>query len=211
MIVTKDHKYSKILMPTSAYLSSETPQEATSISLRLNETLLATPTNPHVNRLWKTMAHGRTIYYTTPDYVFHNTGLRKYFRNLLDYQTASGIIEPKDISIYKYGKMYRKFQSLLSTHPGSVPEKQRSALIIILQKLSKTTNVSIKELHIQINADNELVILKKGESGKHYIVVGDDKNDISYLFISNKPGTYTSLHTSNKAHLNHIIDSFSSE
>jgi hypothetical protein len=214
MLVTKERIYSKAQAPTSPYLNSGAMQQATCISLKLNESLLKTPTNPHVNRIWKIMLDDLddiAVYYTTPDNVFHDTGLRRYFVNLLAYQDATGIIEPKDISTYKYRKLYSKFGALLAKQANPLPEKQKSALIKVLQNLSKSINISINDLHIQINADEELTILKKGEAGNHYIVVGDDASDISYLYISNSPGIYTSLHTSEKITLKNIIDSFSAE
>lgn len=211
MLVTKELPYSKVQSPTSAYLNSETLQQSTSVSLKLNEELLSTPTSPHFNRIWRIKIDGSIMFYTTPDNLFRDTGLKKYFRNLFEYQAASGIIEPKDLSTYKYRKLYTKFKSFLNEYSVLVSEKQKSALIEILYKLAKTTDVSIKELNIQANADNEIVVFKKSESGIHYIVVGDDKTDVSYLFISNNPGVYSSLHLSNKITINNIIESFSGE
>jgi hypothetical protein len=211
MLVAKDYNHPKVSTPTSAYLTKNEHQEAPEISLRINEALLSKPTGPHVSRIWEIKTGDRTFYYTTPNYLFQNTGLKKYFRRLLDYQSAIGVIEPRDISAFKYKRLYRRLNDLLSAHDNKHSLAQRAAVVSVLKKITQNVNISIKDIVIQINADNELVILKKGESGSHYIVIGDDKNDISYLFISNTPGVYYSIHTNEKDSLDKIIDSFSEE
>ena len=208
MQITKEHRYDKIEVPTSAYLNSESTPLTTSLSLNLNELLSDPPTSPHVNRLWKIKVYGNTIHFTTPDRVFGNTSLGKYFRQRIKYQSASGIVEPRDISAYKYRKLYRKFQLFLSNLSTPLPNSQRIVFISILNKVSENPNISISDLCINLSADNELALTKKVESGAHYIVVGNDINDVSYLYISNSPGGYYSLHIGGGTTLNNIIDSF---
>lgn len=212
MLVTKEKNIgNNAQASTSSYLNSQTLTQSTRLSMKFNESLLISRTNPHLNRVWEIDVNGIRLYYTTPDNVFHNTNIRRYFKQLLGYQRTSGIIEPNDISDYKYRKLYSKFKSLIKGVELSIPNVQKNLFINILQKLASSPNVSINDLNIQISADNELVVFKKGEVGTYYIVLGDEENDVSYLYISNTPGVYTSLHTKENISLNQIIEAFSAE
>jgi len=212
MLVTEKRNIStKAQMTTSAYLNSETVPQSTEISAKVNELLMMTPSNPHVKKLWKIKFGGLTIFYANPDNVFHNTSLRKYFKQLLDFQSSSGVIEPKDHSTYKFRKLYAKFKNFLSEHQHIAPRSQRMAFTYLLQKLASDPNISVNDLNIQANADLDLVVFKKTSSGTHYILVGDSLEDISYLHITNSPGVYSSLHVGENVSINNIIDSFSSE
>jgi hypothetical protein len=194
--------------PTSGYLNTATMTDSIWLTMQLNKEFLSNPTNPHLNQVYKIRLHDDVfVYYATSDNIFTGTDIGHYFRRLLKYQNISGLI---DISNDRYIEIYSKYLSAIDNNSReSITYEQRQAFITVLQKVAKNINVSIENLNIQISADGELAIFRNDERGTHYILVGDSSDDISYLFVSNIPGSYSSLHLSEGANLEEILDSFS--
>lgn len=61
---------------------------------------------------------------------------------------------------------------------------------------------------IKLTADQELSLFRKTSDGTHYILIGNTNNDISYVFISNTPGSYSSLHVEDGHDIDKIIELF---
>jgi hypothetical protein len=211
MVFTKERTIAKNTQaPTSVYLNSETVTDAVSLSMSFNEQLLSNRTNPHLNRSWTICYNNRfNLFFATPDNILSFTGIPQYFRQLLKYQNGAGLIEPNDVvSTYKYRRLYSKYIAVIANHSKSLPDEQRKAFIEVLKKIAANPNVSLNDLNIEINADDELALIRKEDDGMHYILVGDNSNDISYLFVSDIPGFYSSLHLTEEATLKNILDSF---
>jgi hypothetical protein len=211
MIVTKGPIPQRKQRPTSTYLNSETQQQTTNISLKLNEEIFAVPTNPHLHKYWNIKVDNNTFFYSSPENIFQDTGLHSYFKNIL-YHTylTSGIIEHKDTSNYRYGKLFKKLAHL-NKIGINLPEQQKMAAIEILRQIAINSYIPVNEIKIDFNADGELVVFKKSVEGKHYVLIGDDITDLSYVYISNIPGIYFSRHLGGNISVSDIVDPLSTD
>lgn len=208
MMLTKQYgvRSAEYELPTGSYLTEHQLSQAANIYILQNEFFYSLPTHPHVRKIWKINVKGHSIYWTTPDTVFKETSLLNYYKDILKFMLTNVFIEPKDLYPFKYGKLYAKYDKVITGL--SIPIHQQSLFLDILQRLSKVITTSVSELEICFSADNELSIVKEENSGTHYILVGEEDDDVSYMFISNTPGTYFSLHKDEKNSLNKIIQQF---
>jgi len=206
-LATSPPKYTQA--PTSASLNSETMTEAAYVSIKFNEQLLEEPTNLHLNGLWTVDFDGRKIYYATADNIFHSAGIRPYLKQLLRYQVQSGIVGSTDPS--RYVKLYSRFNELSQDLRFSdIQLTQRNAFLGILQIIAANSAIPINDIKIEISADGDLATSRQEDNGTHYILVGDELNDVSYMFVSKSPGIYRSLHNRDGITLEKIVDSFAS-
>jgi len=84
---------------------------------------------------------------------------------------------------------------VISGTPHSIPEHQLKRAFHIVELLSEQKYDQIEQdIVIQYSVENEVLFIRTGAKGNHYIFVGDDVDDLSYGFVGFVKGVSHSVH-----------------
>jgi hypothetical protein len=112
------------------------------------------------------------------------------------------------ISKREFTYLFSKYAKALDDSKYQPTTTQRKSFITVLQRVSEL-GIPNFIFHIKVSEDNELLLIKESSKGMQYISVGGEKDDISYILITEQPGKYYSLHLENgDASFDNLIDEF---
>jgi len=60
-----------------------------------------------------------------------------------------------------------------------------------LNEIVSIIGYDVREFQIKVSGDEELLIIRSGKRGLHYIIVGSEENEIFYGFSGKKTGDYS--------------------
>lgn len=92
------------------------------------------------------------------------------------------------------------------TQNVEIPHSQKTFAKRIVKRLSE---VRIAERVIfKYSAENEILLIKSNEKGNHYLIIGEDENDLSYGLVGNRIGEYKTSHFGGDITLNNLVSEF---
>jgi hypothetical protein len=86
------------------------------------------------------------------------------------------------------------FFDMLKDVPHPLPQEQYRTVNQVIGELSNKEEIISMSPIFRYSADNEVCVIRGSERGNHYIIIGEDENDISYGFVGKNKGEYDSLH-----------------
>ncbi|HTE24942.1 hypothetical protein [Flavitalea sp.] len=198
---------------TGSYLTENSTSEGVDLELLYNREIFDLPTNPHASRIYKMNYNGRPLAWAPPVSVSRMTGLHFYFLSLLSHGISNRFFAIDDLSKRKRKFFKDQLEKLFHDDEHVLTTPQLSQFQAIADILSEDLALTAHDFAVSFTADNEIAIFRAGEDGTHYIVIGEEDDEVSYIYVSSTPGKYRSIHldTEGKVTLNTITNAFVSE
>lgn len=115
----------------------------------------------------------------------------------------------KNYTEYSWLKLNNKFDLALKKSGYKPSPLQKKVFEIILKQISEVKGCNIDELQIKMSADDELLIIREGKRGLHYIIVGRDDKELFYGFSGKGIGNYLVIQFDGKSiFVNDIVCKF---
>lgn len=101
------------------------------------------------------------------------------------------------------------FYDMLKESNNALPAEQYKIVFEVINELAKCESVIFLKPVFEYSVDDEVCIIKGAKNGNHYIIVGNEENDLSYGFVGKQKGEYDSLHADfNSIGVKEIVSAF---
>ena len=135
---------------------------------------------------------------------FSNAYFDVLYKTILTQQSKKS---DKLLNRRAFNNLFAKYSETLNKSGYQPSLYQRKTFVEVLKKVA-SFSCSTMSLQTTLSEDNELLLLRETTLGTHYISVGSDEGDVSYIWVSFEPGKYDSLHYENGISIDKIVEAF---
>lgn len=127
----------------------------------------------------------------------------KYFNNIkveLDKIENVIFLASTDIE-FDFSHFINKLQKEKNIPPFQLKQASKIIRLLINQNYRE-------EIIFKYSIEKEILFIKNNFRGNHYIIIGDEIDDVSFAFVGTEIGEYSTLHFSSEVSINKIISEF---
>jgi hypothetical protein len=117
--------------------------------------------------------------------LYHDT------TELLSFIEGSKVKAYETFSNRALDHFYNQLTFALNKSGYSASSYQMNNFLKALNEIVSIIGYDVRELQIKVSGDEELLIIRSGKRGLHYIIVGSEENEIFYGFSGKKTGDYS--------------------